>query len=809
MVWAAAGLATAVSAAPNPPAAVVCPAKAGFSEHLAAREIRRYVYLRTGQLLPIVPNRPARGDTITLTVEPALGPQTYSLKTSTQTRGKELAVAGGDETSVLYGAYAFAEKLGVRFHLHGDVVPDTRTAFALPNLDETNRPLFALRGLQPFHDFPEGPDWWTLDDWKAVVSQAAKMRMNFIGLHTYPFQNKDLGPEPTVWIGLPEDVHADGTVKTSDYASWYTTAKSQPYGCYQPEKTSAYSFGNAEVFPTDDYGPEVNGPDDYPFPKTPAANVALINRTGGMLRAVFDEARRLGIKTCVGTESPLDIPDTVKAQLEGLGMKPDAPATLQKLYEGMFLRIQRAFPIDYYWIWGHEGEIDQARFILNLQSARAALSATKAPFGLGISGWGWITQNFPALDEALPKEVAFSAISMSVGNDPVSPNFGRLAGRPKWAIPWFEDDPGLSSPQLWVGRLRKDAMDARAYGCTGLMGLHWRTRILGPNISALAQAAWQQDFAADPALETQPRSLPADDFYADWTRAEFGPEVAASLADLFTRLDGQFPRASTWDRGPGVIVVNRQPWEQVAPAYAFVDAMAALAPGIRGAGQRERFDWWLNTFRYARAMAQVGCARGALDLVMEGIEKEADPSAQRQRARAQALPLRKRLVELLGEMSGYLLLTLNNSSELGALVNVEQQSILRTRLLIAHDQRLEQLLGEPLPATAQPWKDYRGPARLVVLTARGSAAQGERLTLPIIALARHPVKSLVVKTRPLGRGAWRTLKADHVARAVYRASLPAAADDFEYYVEMRTTDGSTLVWPAAAPNLNHTVVITE
>ncbi len=719
-------------------------------EQLAAHEVRRYVYLRTGKLLPMAASS-SSGTAISLKVDPALAWQEYRLKTDREL----LTISGGSDVSVLYGAYAFAEKLGVRFQIDSDVIPDARIPLALPVLDETHQPLFDLRGLQPFHDFPEGPDWWTLDDWKAVVSQAAKMRMNFVGLHTYPFQNKDLGPEPTVWIGLPEDVHADGTVERSDEATWYNTQKYQPYGCYRPQKTSTYSFGGAKVFPSDNYGSEVNGPDDFPFPKTPAANVALINRTGKMLQTVFDSAHRLGIKTCVGTESPLDIPDAVKARLKELGMNPEDPATIQKLYEGMFLRIQRAYPIDFYWIWGHEGEIDQARFITNLQCAQAALKETKAPFGLGICGWGWITQNFPGLDQVLPKEVAFSAISMSVGNSPVSPNFGRLEGRQKWAIPWFEDDPGLSSPQLWVGRMRKDAVDARRYGCNGLMGLHWRTRILGPNISALGQAAWEQgewsrpatpdakkpqtvvalggqvatfpntpmagtedaalyrtvrynlqgyrfavpdgpcrvtlrfcepaytnagkrvfgvnlqgrevirgldvfarvgpnkaldmafgdivvtngelridfvpeveypciaaievagasvtrkvncggpayrDFVADPAPESEPRFLPVADFYEDWARAQFGPEVGGPVAALFTRLDGNFPRASTWNQGPGVIVVNRQPWEQVAGQYRFVDEMAALSPHVRGAGSRERFEWWLSTFRYARSI---------------------------------------------------------------------------------------------------------------------------------------------------------------------------------------------------------------
>ena len=43
-----------VEAAPAPPTAVVCDAAASSAEKLAAKEVRRYIYLRTGKLLPIV-----------------------------------------------------------------------------------------------------------------------------------------------------------------------------------------------------------------------------------------------------------------------------------------------------------------------------------------------------------------------------------------------------------------------------------------------------------------------------------------------------------------------------------------------------------------------------------------------------------------------------------------------------------------------------------------------------------------------------------------------------------------------------------
>jgi hypothetical protein len=804
------------SEAANTGGVIICRSDAPANVRLAAREVRRYIYLRTDQLLPIVA-APRGGTQIKLRIDSSLAEQEYRLKTD----GPVLTIASGSDVGVLYGAYAFAEKLGVRFYLHGDTIPDEKIPFVLPELDETRRPSFALRGLLPFHDFPEGPDWWTREDWLAYVAQAAKLRMNFIGLHTYPFGNKDLGPEPTVWIGVPQDVNEDGTVKVSDYASWYTTAKHQPYGCYAPAKTSSYSFGGASVFPSDDFGPEVNGPEDYPFPKTPAANVALINRTGAFLREVFAAAHRRGIKTCVGTESPLDVPDGVKARLKELGLRPDDPATIRKVYEGVFLRISRAYPVDWYWLWTPEGwtweAVSEAQVTAatnDLLAAHGALKSLGMPFHLATCGWVLGPQQDRSLfDKILPKDVALSCINREVGKAPVDAGFAAVSGRGKWAIPWLEDDPGMTSPQLWAGRMRKDAADALRYGCDGLMGLHWRTRILALNVAALATAAWDQNGTNTPAATqsqtNNSRFLPVDDFYSDWARAEFGAAVAQPVAAIFTRLDGRLPRASDWVRGPGVVVVNRKPWTEIAPEHAFVEELAALRPQVKGAGNLERFDWWLNTMRYNRAMARLGCARGALDILLEKINQEPDATERRRLAREEALPRRRELVPLLAEMYAYLLATLHNASELGTLCNLEQQSMLRTKLITAHDAQLEEWLGAPLPADAHPWPDYRGPARLVVLTARGLQRAGESLPLRIVALDRQPMKKISAHIRPLGEGNWKTIQVKHLARAVYEARLPAARRDFEYHLTAETAGGQKLIWPATAPAMNQTVVVAD
>ena len=169
-------------------------------EQLAAREVRRYVYLRTGVLLPMVTeakaarskrnlilvgrkDRPlirAGREGQVLGALDALAPQSYWLKTvpnqRASTNAQVLLVTGGDDAGTLYAAYRLAEKLGVRFYLHGDVIPDERAGWKLPVLDERAAPLFALRGIQPFHDFPEGPDWWNRDDYLAIIGQLPKLR---------------------------------------------------------------------------------------------------------------------------------------------------------------------------------------------------------------------------------------------------------------------------------------------------------------------------------------------------------------------------------------------------------------------------------------------------------------------------------------------------------------------------------------------------------------------------------------------------------------------------------------------------------
>jgi hypothetical protein len=932
---------------------ISCPPDAPPNTQLAAREVRRYVYLRTGELLGISNDPSDRTERISFQLDPALSPQQYRLKTT----GTNLTISGGSDVAVLYGSYAFAEKLGVRFYLHGDVIPDERVPLVIPQLDETCQPLFETRGIQPFHDFQEGPDWWNQDDWLAYVGQLPKLRMNFIGLHCYP--EGGVGPEPLVWIGRPEDCDAQGRVTFSYGSAWASTDRGGMWGSASV-KTGEFAGGASQLFATDHHAPEVMA-GLIPRPATPAQCNELFNRVGTQMRTVFAAAKALGVKTCIGTETPLTIPTAVRTRCT------DA----KTLYTGMFKRIAAACPVDYYWLWTPEGwtwsgnnpaQLEATK--QDLQAALAALDELGNPFTLATCGWVLgPAHDRAALDEFLPKTSPMSCINREVGHAGVEPAFANLSGRPKWAIPWLENDPNMVGPQPWVARMRHDAVDARRYGCTGLLGIHWRTKALTMNIAALAAASWDQSwvpagFDTTPVKPTkggegalggqvvafnQPvagtpvsaiyqdvrydlngyrlalpngsytvtlqlnephyaaagkrvfgvslqgrqvisnldifarvgrnqaldlsfpdivvsdgtlrldctrevefpclagmviegrttaanqlaaesisrlincgggavagyeadrvsgatappsprhRAMPSDDFYQDFARANFGPAVAAAAGAIFTKTDGvNMPQASDWKNGPGNLVPNPAPWSEVGKRHAFVADFAALRPQVQGAGNLERFDYWLNTWRGAAAMAEACCVRGELDKLMAAKDF---PAALR--ARTSLARLWERLLSLQTSI-------VSTPGELGTIANLEQHTRRGSGFVEGHDAALAAGLGKPLPTECAVTGAYSGPARLIVPTVRGAVNRGESLQLTIIALNQPPVEAVTVLHRPLGHGGWQTLPARHLGRSVWQAQLPPATDDFEYQI----TAGSDLVWPATAPQLNQTVVVT-
>ncbi len=385
-----------------------------------------------------------------------------------------------------------------------------------------------------------------------------------------------------------------------------------------------------------------------------------------------------------------------------------------------------------------------------------------------------------------------------------------------------------------------DAADALAYGCTGLLGLQWRTRIIGPNIAALAQAGWSQSpwnpkpgqLPGEDAL-TVPRSLqppggtvyptlisgrrkkgprgqlPSDDFWADWARALFGDEAGKEIGALFTRIDGRLPRSGAAGCPAGLRADSR-PYAAVALEYAFVDELRRLGVRVQGAGNRERFDYWLNTLEYLRDVARLECAIGQFKLALRAATKPRPPDPGRAAAVKAAVKATvaayRTILAAYRQAYERLLATVNTNGALATVMYWE--SAYYPKFIAALGQRLAALTGEKLPPGLELPTSYQGPPRLIVPTVQSVLTRGERLEIKAIALSATPVKSLALHWRRLGGSDFAKLPAEHVARGVHKVTLPAEAlrDDIEYYIELKT-DARSVTFPATAPAINQTVVV--
>lgn len=813
-------------------------------ELLAANEIRRYVYLRTGELLP-VKSGAKRGDCIAVSTKGTgfcgalgkeLGPQQFAIKTTDEGGHRVWSIVGGDEEGALNGAYRFIESLGIHFSIEGDAIPDDRLSGKWPVVNETGKPRFALRGLVPFHDFNVGPDWWNLQDYESVLTQMAKMRMNFIAIHTYPSWNPSSGTEANVWIGLPEDVDEKGNVRFGYEAGVVTTRKGWNV---KPYPTSKYASGASLLFEEDEYGPDFLL-ECLDWPKTSEAGAAMFNRYGDFQQKAFGFARRLGIKTCVGTELPLGVPKLLAEKLESKGMKSEDPAVIQSLYEGTFLRIMRKMPVDYFCFWvpevwvaepGRRGwEISSRENVeRDLAPAEAAARAVKVPFGLATSGWRLGTREDPLwTDKRTPKSWPISSLVTGVGHDPVEKTYGSMPDRPKWVIPWVEDDTSEGAHccttwdiQLWCQRMFKNAADAARYGAEGLMVNNWRTAAISPNLTALAQAGWLTDIAEKP--------VDMNKFWSDWGQGMFGVGSGAEAGRVIEKLDGSHDKinrlvrnGANWkvtnDEMPGAeaageikkevkpIAKIRTTDAEINECFKPLTELEALRPRIKGVGNLERFDYWLNLIRASKLRVQTFVMSYRLTGKVKEVEALQDSQEKARRARTELLPLRLAVVRSYEELIATLVACAKTPGEIGTISSIESG---RGELIVkGNDKAITKLLGEPLPADAEIRTAYRGAPRFFVSSPRTLSKAGEPQELRPFVLSDVPCSSVNLNWRALGAKEFEKVPATHRARQAYRVSLPAQAQGstVEYYLEATLNDGRTVRWPETAPAINQTVL---
>jgi hypothetical protein len=371
--------------------------------------------------------------------------------------------------------------------------------------------------------------------------------------------------------------------------------------------------------------------------------------------------------------------------------------------------------------------------------------------------------------------------------------------------------------------MRRDASDALAYGCIGLIGIHWRTQILSPNISALAKASWSQEswnpefrvkLDSVQALEKSKslkRDMPINDFYFDWAKANFGASVANEAAKIFEELDGTkpggqttlLPRPSAWSSGPGGIKPDTIKWDQRKADYLFVDNFERLSESVSGAGDKERFEYWINTFKYLRAIGKFACSTGQINRLMETAKK--GRMGNNKELIKSFIEIRITQIDEFEEIITFLLKTINTTGDLGTMANWQQHNY--AKYLFIPGKEFEKLTKQELPADCWPSDKNININRIIVPTLRTTLRKGEEFKLKVIILCDN-VKYAKFYWKPIGETTYKQVNLKNLNRSVWQVYITAQSivDDFEYYIEVKSSLGS-MKFPATHPERNQTIVV--
>jgi len=99
-----------------------------------------------------------------------------------------LVVGGGSPQATLWAVYDLVERWGVRYLLHGDVLPEDPGEFHLPEQDVVLEPKLRVRQWRVINDFACGAESWGMADYRPVLNQLAKLKFNRILVIVYPWQ---------------------------------------------------------------------------------------------------------------------------------------------------------------------------------------------------------------------------------------------------------------------------------------------------------------------------------------------------------------------------------------------------------------------------------------------------------------------------------------------------------------------------------------------------------------------------------------------------------------------------------------------
>ena len=733
-------------------------------------------------------------------------------------------LTGATPQAVLYAVFDFLERQGAFFGLDGEVYPlEPLPGLSLPPAGHPWRaqPRFSVRGLVPWPDFLNCVTVYNREDWRAYLEAMVRMRFNTLGVHVYSGENQ--------WAESFLSFEYAG----AGHLAYTDTSATNRWG-YLPERTSRFGMGSADFFADEVFGAEAT---------TQARNSwEAEERAQQLWREAFEYAQQLGIRTGVGFE-PYQIPDEIyraappeahyqRAGQDAAGPRIDPESVAAKdILEIRLGRLLEAYPtVDYLWLWEDEE--------MNWASQKGDVPLSVTPFRqaydflrrhaptkrLVISGWGGVVRHFAYFHKTLPEEIVFSSLNDNLGWDPVSEEYGKLEGRERWPIPWLEDDPGMWLPQFHVARFVRDMDLAEQYGCQGLMGIHWRHRIMDADAGFQSGYSWNKE-------------LTPTRFFQGFASAQARAPRAAELARILEDTDRDRLILCSWTgevkQGHSEIHAYSgdydeafQFWEDYEPSDSVKKSQAEVARKLRALtdaasspAEHERLNYltrfvefltpYSESWSMARRLNQK--LKQASDLKKQGKAEEASHLIQ-----TEGVPLWLKMAPLVRETILDFQEIVSTRNDQGQLVSMHNKyERLALYRLIASIYELSTIKPPEVDRMCAEVRQPHATAapRAFVPTRPTVLRKGERARVLAVVPGPMRVIGVTLFTRTEDASAWRPSPMKLEGRRTYSGEIQErGAPGFlmDYYVASEVEAGGvrkSLTCPPEAPSRHYTVTL--
>lgn len=773
----------AASAKPNPWGVIVVGRQAE-SEKLATADLQRYLAQVTG-VIPAVTDakawsanpRPAvilgspKSNPLLAGIDvKKLGDQGFYLANSSVKGANVVIAAGSCPEGATNAIYGLLRELGYGFYLGSEAVPQSLPN-RLPKSPVVKAPVFKVRGVLPWYNFFNSPTTWDPVDHRTFADQLIRMGANFVGFHTYdsePFAAYEENGK-MVW---------GGRLLNTKNRTWGTS----------PLPANEFGFGTGKLYADDYFGAAST---------FIANNDEAIKAEQDIMRESLDYAKKRGLHTCLGFE------------IHGDPLKPaDRDVFLKRIN-----RVLDLYPsLDYLWIWepetqGVQGFASQYnQHILgsklepdsllplygmarrdvfdrvvnravgerpfyqdneNGKAARANEGARLEQYGqlayhaiahrkhapkLIISGWGGdqrllSEEYYEGLDKLLPKDVVFSSLD-NIGPRPrVDKVYNELpSDRQRWPIPWLENDGDQWHPQPYVHIYEGLVKDAHAGGSQGILSIHWRTRDVEENFGYLMSYAWNP-------------GMSAKEFFRDYARRCYAPEIAVEMGIIHTQLDSLGYR---WVGGAGQVECGTFNWGPGEEGKAnklrvLRDKASTLLP--KAGSSSARLKWLITEMDWSLQYRDAELAAVEAKNLLAQAEKESPDQAKQTAEKALMILDRGNLAQAMYTFAR----RITTRGEYGVLATINTKAFAAWR-----DLRNE---CAKLAGKNDFGAEYCLYSEIILPRLIGSIAVGQNLELSPIVLDGQ---AAWIHYRTLGSDKWRTQPLEENKNWVKRTVIPAS-----------------------------------